>query len=274
MKKLLIFNILCTALIFSCSYFSNEGTVRTRATAMTKRNAGLESLGGTYTVAIITDVHFGKGSDRSIDRAFMAWLEECDAMSKLPQFIICLGDVAEHGYRDEFEAYNQFCKKIEAQFPTIKIFNTLGNHDLYNKGWKHWKELIAPYTPLYYFKTSSFSWYFLDTADGTVGVPQYDVVSRAYAEDDSPKIVCVHNPLHADASLASYMHDSTTRNLLISLFARSNVLAVLEGHTHNYAQNDFGFIEYNVPGYLEKRTWALATVDEANASIQFELVSQ
>lgn len=281
MKKILIISLLIPAavLLSSCSYglynfFGREDTVRTRAGSLTQLDtpAAVSGSDTSYTVAVITDVHFGADKSRGVDTAFLSWLAELDAESALPKFVLCLGDVAEHGYESEMKDYNAFCDKIREYGP--EVYSVLGNHDLYNDGWQYWKKIVYPKTSFYHFKTNNFSWYFLDTGNGTLGTHQYSILIDALESDSSPKIVSMHYPVYAQGKFYFCLQDTIERNLLISYFADNNVKLLLDGHTHEYNYTDLGFIEYNVPGFLEKGQWALVTVNETAGTVTEKLVSK
>ncbi|MCK9170608.1 MAG: metallophosphoesterase [Treponema sp.] len=281
MRKILIivyFTVL-SEVLSSCAYginnfFGREDSVRTRAESLKQVDipSALSASDGSYTVAVITDVHFGADKSRNVDNAFLSWLDGLYGTSDFPKFVLCLGDVAEHGYKNEMNDYNAFCDKIREY--NIEVFSVLGNHDLYNSGWQYWKNIVRPETSFYHFKTNNFSWYFLDTGNGTLGSHQYSVLIDALESDSAPKVVCMHYPLYAQGHFYYCLQDSIERNLLIAYFADNNVKLVLVGHTHQYNYTDMGFIEYNVPGFLEKGQWALVKVDESAGTVTPELVSE
>ena len=42
----------------------------------------------------------------------------------------------------------------------------------------------------------------------------------------------------------------------------SRISITIDGHTHKEITSNLGFTEYNIPGYLEKRGWAIVSVNE------------
>jgi 3',5'-cyclic-AMP phosphodiesterase len=281
MKKKLVTSllILTVVLLSSCAYglynfFGREDTVRARAESLVQLAAPATVLKSdtSYTVAVITDVHFGADKSRDVDDAFLFWLAEMKAQSSLPKFVLCLGDVAEHGFESEMKDYNAFCGKIREYGP--EVYSVLGNHDLYNNGWQHWKKIVYPGTSFYHFRTNKFSWYFLDTGNGTLGAYQYSILIDALESDSAPKVICMHYPVYAHGKFYFCLQDSVERNLLISYFADNNVKLLLDGHTHEYNYTDLGFIEYNVPGFLEKEKWALVAVNETTGTVTEKLLSE
>jgi 3',5'-cyclic-AMP phosphodiesterase len=283
MKKEIIITMFSAALamlVSSCAYgvynfFGREDTVRTRAESLSQFAvpSSVADSDTSYTVAVITDVHFGADKSRTIDDTFLSWLKGLQEKSESPKFVVCLGDIAEHGYESEMNDYNAFCNKIRAAPYNLEVYSVLGNHDLYNNGWKHWKKIVYPKTSFYHFRTNNFSWYFLDTGNGTLGTHQYSVLLDALESDSSPKIVCMHYPVYAQGHFYYCLQDSVERNLLISNFSDNNVKLLLDGHTHQYNYTDFGFIEYNIPGFLEKGQWALVTINETAGTATPSLVT-
>lgn len=276
MKKQIFTMLVLSSLLFSsCKYGWEEGlyrkaNVNTRASAMKELTAETvpsspSALSGKYTVAVISDVHFGAKAGNGIDNIsgrFLDWLKTLSEKNELPAFIICLGDIAECGTKSEIQNYADFIKLVEDTY-AIKTYTILGNHDLYNSGWNNWKNIVAPYTSFYHFTTKTFSWYFVDSASGSLGTNQYEKLKDVMKKDTAPKIVCSHYPVYAGGNFYFCLQNTVERNSLITLFAENNVKVALEGHTHIYCETNFGsFMEETLPGYLEKGKWELLSVDE------------
>lgn len=231
---------------------------------------------GVFTVLVITDVHFGaeklpKNGPR-FDDDFFDWLGNFITANptQKPAFCVGLGDMAEHGWEEEFKQYKKFTDRLETDY-NIKTYNAVGNHDLYNSGWQHYKKYLYPYKSLYYFEAGNFSWYFIDTASGSLGAGQMRLLNKTMQSDPNPKIVMTHFPLWANGHFYFSLQDSLERNLLISTFAKNNVKAVLTGHTHKKTVSDFGkFMEYNYPGFFARAGWGLITVNTNTGEVSSE----
>lgn len=235
-----------------------------------------------YSVLVITDPHFGSDRAELEEDAFYKWFKnqlENDDETLRPRFMICLGDILDGGHKKEAESYNKFTERLKqmAELSGITGFETysiLGNHDLYNHGWSVWKENIKPYTSFYTFSTKTslsqgFSWYFLDTANGTLGKNQLELLSSSMKKDPLSKIVSMHYPLYCDGVIQLAIQNSLERNMLFSLFAQNDVKLVLEGHAHTAKDYDSGiFKEHLIPSFLYSRTVCLLTVDESNGSVK------
>ena len=161
----------------ACQYYSygldeflyRDNSIRNRSSKLKELDEGLEnSVFGSYEILVITDVHFGgegighNGERR--DDEFFSWISENfkDAGKEMPKFCVCLGDVAEHGLESEFKDYKKFTEKLESEFG-IKTYNIIGNHDLYNAGWKNFEKYSFPYCSFYKFRTKNLTYYFLDS---------------------------------------------------------------------------------------------------------------
>lgn len=265
-------------LFFSCKFglnelFYREYCLENRASEMKEVAVPFTSTTASpvenYSFVIITDTHFENKSGRSCDNSFYEWLFN---LQTKPLFCICLGDVANFGFSENFDVYNKFIKKMQTDYK-MPVYTIVGNHDLYNSGWNSFKKKIFPYTSFYHFETKSFSWYFLDTGNGEVGSIQYKILKTKMEKDSKPKLVFMHYPLFANGDSLFCMEDTTERNMLVTLFEKNNVKYDFVGHTHKYSRSEIGsFVELNVPGLHDKSKWALVTVDENNKSLSVQIV--
>lgn len=279
-------------LFCSCQYYSygldeflyRDNSIRNRSSrlknlqdespyelALKKNPEAPESVDAEFTAydfLVITDVHFGgeglahNGERR--DEEFFKWISAyCLDSKKRPKFCVCLGDVAEHGLESEFKDYKKFTDRLEADFG-IKTYNVIGNHDLYNAGWKNYEKYSFPYCSFYKFRTKKFTFYFLDSASGSLGDDQLTSFKRdmEYNERGRKKIVFMHIPAYAGGLFYFVMQNTVERNKFISYCAGNDVIALVDGHTHKEITSNLGFTEYNIPGYLEKRGWAIVSVNE------------
>lgn len=267
--KCLVIISFISNLFLSCTIFNTTGwddLVNKRSRTLTDLASPL--LEDEYTVLVVTDVHFGESKDRICDEKFFAWLKDLQSSSSpdFPKFVLCLGDVAQHGRTEQFDLYNDFCKKIKKDF-SLKTYTVVGNHDLYANKWSYFKEIIHPHTSFFRFQTKSFSWYFLDTGNLTLGNNQFDALKKAFQSDSRPKIVLTHCPLYAGGGFYASEQDTIERNMTISLFNKNNVKYFFAGHTHRYSKNDIGYTEYVIPGFLEKNEWAILKINENSQKI-------
>lgn len=263
--------------ITSCKYalheaFYRDNAVNERAAKVASVATPVTATSSSYKVAIITDVHFGASHGERYEDKFLEWLSK-----EKPAFVICLGDVMDHGLSEEGEEYKNFADKIK-NICGSEVYTVVGNHDLYNSGWNVYRKKIFPYTSLYHFKTEKFSWYFIDSATAYLGDAQMSALADAMKKDASPKIVLSHVPVYSTSKILPVgyflMQDTEEGDALVTLFAKTNVKLVLEGHTHKNEKVDIkNFTLYNVPGLLDAHNWALMTIDETNATFEIELAN-
>lgn len=235
--------------------------------------AGISSLSGKYTVLIISDTHFGNAKKDINCAPLYNWLERTRGKSEYPVFAICLGDVVDLGRQEEYDMYCAFCKKLQNEYGIRLIFNTCGNHDIYQGNWENWKKNCYPHKTFYKFQTSKFSWYSLDTASGTIGLNQYTILTEEMKTDPRPKVVYTHYPFVRFNRDTSNMAETTERNKLISDFAKNNVKCVLGGHLHKASIDNLGFMNYVLPSFGYDESWGLLYIDEDSETISFEFIS-
>lgn len=300
-KKIKNLLVLCLAFINfnSCGLFNygleenlyRKPTVEERAKEIVclQNESNLMSIKNDeeYDVLIIADLHFGlenkkKNGPRKESEWFKQLLEINESSGKRiidnVRFAICLGDIADHGYADEFEKYNSLVVQKLKGISTnkapdgIKIYNVVGNHDLYNSGWNLWCETAYPGTSFFKFETPSFSWYFLDSASGTLGKPQMDALKSTVGKDSKPKILFTHIPIYAENFSYLVMQNTEERNKLINICAQNNASLFMDGHTHKESSSDLGnFTEYTLPGFLEKYGYGILHVNEAEKTLSFSI---
>lgn len=242
-----------------------------RANPVDKRSTSFVNLTETlpkplpnqYDCLIITDTHFGNKNYTTPTDSFFKQLENYIAeKGSAPAFCIILGDIVDHGIEKEYSEFKQFQNTIEHTY-NIPCYNVVGNHDLYNSGWKLWKEISKPYTSCYYFQTKKFDWYFLDTASGTLGRPQFYNLKNKLTMNSKPKLIFTHYPLYGDKIF--YFSLSNPREIaeLISLFSKTNVKLYCSGHYHSSRFYDFGpFQEYVVAAFGEFKKFHILHIDE------------
>ena len=270
----------------SCKYYTygleeflyRSGTVEKRTESvleLTGHDVPVVPNEGNYNFLIVADIHFG----HQVYKNDVDWLitSVTDYLNTIPEdekplFCICLGDIAEHGLKSEFDDFTKFVNKLNEL--GIKTYSVLGNHDLYNSGWRIYKDVIFPFTSFYYFKTDVFSFYFIDSASGSLGKSQMNKLENLLTKDEKPKIVATHVPLYADGYFYFAMQNTTERNLLISMLARNNVKAVLSGHTHSMNFTNLGkFTEYNFPSVITYNDIGIVTVNQSDNSVYAKVIN-
>ena len=235
--------------------------------------SGISSLNGKYTVLVFTDSHFGSKKKDINPAPLFKYLNKLRGSPDYPVFALSLGDDVDIGTQDDYDLYNAFCEKLINQYDIKLIFNTCGNHDIYQGHWDNWKKNCYPHTSFYKFKTSNFSWYSLDTASGTIGMNQYELLSRELKKDKSPKIVFTHYRFVRFNMDTANMAETTERNLLISDFYENNVKCIVGGHHHTRTLDDLGFMAYGLASFGYNDEWGLLHVDEDRGVVELEYIN-
>lgn len=236
-----------------------------------------------YDVLIITDVHFGNeyslpNGERRDNEWFKALeKEKSESGKKLldsVKFAIGLGDFADHGLLKECEDYNREIRDPLEKKYGIPLYNIVGNHDLYNSGWDAWEKTMYPHTSFYKFETPSFSWYFLDSASGTLGGYQYDALENEMLNDSKEKLIFSHVPVYSDNYLYFTMQNPEERNRLINTCALTNTKFFIDGHTHKLREYSFGsFFEQNISDFFTSCKYAVLHVNELEKTISISIRS-
>ncbi|MBD5427289.1 MAG: hypothetical protein HDR38_07065 [Treponema sp.] len=285
MRRIAFLLIACAVFASSCSYgpymFNvSETKVDERATNIIDLNedetpGSIEDLGEIYTFLIIADPHTGPRVSGSVAERFRAkydeWLSKAKECDK-PRFIINLGDVLDSGKQSQADDYHAFMKNLDTVADgfnkSLPHYSVIGNHDLYaSDGWDVWARNFYPHTSYYRFKIDKFSYYFLDTGNGTLGKPQLEDLEKRLAEDENAKIVLMHYPVVSDSSFC--LQNTVERNRLLCDFANSNVKMIFSGHYHRGDTHHYGSMtEVTVKSFGFNGTALLVTVDNETQSIK------
>lgn len=293
MKKLFFAAaIFISAILCSCNYgfppfLFGEEEVESRASSalvLSGKNIPQVGSGSKYSFIVFTDSHFGNSHIARKEEAFLQifknLLNNPDPALR-PRFMVNIGDTLDGGHSSEADFFNATAARWIATAKEIlgvsdyKVYSILGNHDLYNNGWKNWHLKIYPHTSYYTFTLSAggsnaFDFWFLDTGNGTLGAEQLEDLEHNLQLSARPKIVFMHYPLYAGGLFYFTLDDVEERNRLISDFAKNNVKYVFEGHTHSSHDFDFGpFKEAVIGAYLAEKVFGLVTVDETTGSVSF-----
>ena len=228
-------------------YFNRSESANKRAPEIKELNDSQtasvkSSLGANYDILVLSDIHFGQDRADRHDNDVVDWLESLESEAR-PKFCVNLGDTADHGFESEFDSYLDFEDEIKTSLLSSPVYSLIGNHDLRRDGWEVFKEKLYPYTSCYHFESTGMSYYFLDSADGTLGKGQLKNLENAFKADSKPKVIFTHEPIYHDkANLlsATALQDTHEADKLLTLFAKNRVLLYLCGHSHAFRRNSLG----------------------------------
>ena len=231
------------------------------------------SMPSKYDCLILTDIHFGNKINPAWDKLFFDSLKKYRETHSTPMlFCIILGDVTHHGFASEYETVKTFQQRIseenrlsaEHRNIPMPVYHVVGNHDVYNSGWKLWQQTCYPHKSAYYFETKQLEWYFLDTASGTLGRPQFYDLKAKLHNSSKPKFIFTHYPLYSNGIVYFSLSNPRERAELISLFAQTNVKLYCSGHYHPGAYYDYaGFQEYTVKSFGSFGKYHILHIDES-----------
>ena len=280
MKKYFYLLILITPLFVSCKYglqqfLYRSNSIEKRIEPLQKIEFADESLKNTitnddYSFIVISDTHFGSKVQKNTQDFF----NKINDLPEKPLFCFSLGDMTETGSE---EYYKDYLDKIENPLNNmnIKVFNIVGNHDLYNDGYECFKKYSYPFNSFYYFETGAFDFYFIDTGSGTLGNNQFNQLEQSLKSKNKYKIIFSHYAIYADDDFYFILQDTDERNRLINLCATTNVKYFVDGHVHTSNYSDYGkFEEQNIPACFEFRQFAYCNVIQTagDPKITFEII--
>ena len=219
------------------------------------------SIPDSYTVLIFSDIHIQQEHEAD---DFISYLNTYIKSHEKPLFCVNLGDLNGGGSHQENAVYLQFQKRIENM--EIPVYCVPGNHDTFDSS-DHGNYYIQDifHTSFFRIKTNSTSYYFLDTADGTLGYNQLNTLKKEMHADSNKKVMFTHYPLYCN-NFTLELANTYERAELMSLYVEENVVYAICGHTHKYFEFDFGdFKEVIVSALCEikgKRNFVILTIDE------------
>ncbi len=279
-KYVFFYALLAICFFPSCRYglhefFDRSLSVNERSKTITEIPSPFEdTVPNKYSVLMLSDLHFGPGKTQAKKKLF-DYLESLKETDSMPSFALVLGDIADTGCKENYAEYASFVTKLQSEFGIEKVYGITGNHDLYNKGWNEFTKKVYPYVSYYRFETETFSWYFLDSGNGTLGQSQLQNFISKLKKDSKKKFVFIHYPLYRDNIFYFSLCDPRERAMLIDACAKNNVGAVFSGHDHYGSSFDYGpFVEYGVYSYVNNRNWqdgsfGILSVDEENARFNY-----
>ena len=286
-KYIFLFLILILSFTFVSCYgswniFYDGNYVESRTESILKLDSSdadfsksdLANLGGSYNVLVLTDLHFGSKKGEPPFNSLFNWLDSVKGSKDAPVFALSLGDSSDVGNKSELDEYLKFCRQLTEEHGIKIIFNTCGNHDMYQGHWDNWKVSCYPHTSFYKFQTKGLSWYALDTASGTIGSNQYEILKKEFAQDSNPKIIFTHYPLTEFRMFGIGLCETTERNLLLDLFVKNNVECYIAGHNHYIRNSYFGFNEYCCPSFRYNKKWAVLHVDGEKGTAYIEYITR
>lgn len=240
------------------------------------------SLNSTYTFLLFSDLHLGYESETLLPYTqISASISQEASAGHSVSFVATLGDQTEAGKLNQYQLYQTFITFIKSQTNNAPVYGVIGNHDLWNGGKTRWPVYVTPGTSFYNFSDNSInrSFYFLDSASGTLGTKQLNNFEQALSSDSKRKFVFIHYPIiFTDGNTYFMLADPAEKLKLLYLTDEYTIDMFFTGHNHEPSFDTNGTFAQYVAGSLRPdkddiRYWTFVTVDEAAQTLVFKRYS-
>ena len=197
-----------------------------------------------FTFVQVTDTHiaseekvFGRESNEMCGNLEKA-VEEINSLK--PAFVILTGDLVNSGDEMEYESF----KRIVARFKST-VYSIPGNHEFHSGTLEHYKFHLGE--PYYSFDYDSLHFVGLDTSCDEIWTSENDPVGKIDSRQiewlkldleqkgmNQPTVIFTHHPLHPKwvKVRPEIMVEEESRENVLSLLKRYNIVLVLSGHHH------------------------------------------
>ena len=182
------------------------------------------------------------GDNRDGDQAFKDIIKSINSDKDI-KFAVNTGDLTPNGRASEYDKYWKMCGACR-----VKIYDTIGNHDLgfFNAGSNIFKEKYGE--TYYYFDNDRARFVVLDNARSKgMGRKQFTWL-KDVLDTKRTKFVFIHKPIFdPTGSYPNYIMTPKDENeALNKLLIREEVRYVFAGHIHGYGREERDGIVYIV----------------------------
>lgn len=213
-----------------------------------------------FSFLFITDLHYYTN-----DPDYFTYIEK-NRVNWNISFIVVGGDIAQNGLTNAFDfAINDFKRT------SLPIYPVLGNHDLYNGGFKNFKKYFG--RSIYDFNIGNTLFIVLDTANGTLGYYQKQYLSDKLKNTDKKnKILLTHYSLIDKENESATAYSNTEEVYYIKDLCRKyGVNYVISGHLHNNIFHDIDGTKYISVGSIKENTPHFLKVTISGEIVKHEL---
>lgn len=192
-----------------------------------------------FSFAIVGDTHVG-GGDTARLRTILN-----QANSEGDSFVVLLGDIVDTGERSDIVAVQT---AISDTGWTGKVVPVIGNHDVFNDGWKNYKELQGQ--SHFTVDVGNTRLMVLDTADGVVGDKQEDWLKGELNKPLPSNVFLLSHYLPMIPGQRTYLRlsNETEAVRLMKLASNRKVKGWLGGHYHGFGIQEIEGVNYVVAG--------------------------
>jgi Calcineurin-like phosphoesterase len=220
-----------------------------------------------FRFGILADLHFGSTHGETMARAAIADLNKAGV-----DLVIQLGDITDHGERDEFEVATRALAELQMPVTTM-----MGNHDVYSlkeerisgreyyssafdrdpdgviiehKGWRFAvldsiEHAASPFAPFDLVTGSFVEGSGGAVVRGSLSVPQHELLAEIAEPGAPPAFVFLHHPPQPFTGFPPVLFGlrEADSGRLHATVESGNVWGVFAGHTHrNSRTRDYGTV--------------------------------
>jgi len=219
----------------------------------------------TYTINAMGDSHVG--GTENLDTFFK------NAQDENATAVVMVGDIT-NGHKEDYDVSSEHLPLID----TLIYFATVGNHDLFFDGWKHFYSIFGSSSYFFVINTPNQSDLFicLDTGGGTLGNIQLDWFKKLLETSRNNYRYCTvftHNNLFRLRPTASTNSMVEEIQVLLDIFLRHNVNMVVTAHDHKRNTDILGNTNHIIMDALQdvndKASYLKLSINEENIDYSF-----
>lgn len=222
-----------------------------------------------FTFAAVGDLHIAVRDTTRFRRILQAAQAAGDA------FIVLLGDLVDKGNEQDF---NALMDAINEEGFTGRAFPVLGNHDIFENGWAHYKTILG--ASHYTFEIGNSRFIVLDTGDGAVGEDQKEWFESELNKPRPTNTFVLSHYLPTLPGIEHYLKiaDDVEALRLMRLAKQGGVRAWFGAHYHAYLNGVVENVRYicaggaggrrmaNAQNVIDGYFYVQVSVDGANVS--------
>jgi 3',5'-cyclic AMP phosphodiesterase CpdA len=192
-----------------------------------------------FSFAVVGDTHVGNQDTTRMERILTAAAAEGD------QFVIFLGDIVDKGIREDIVAVQD---AVARSAFSGKALYVIGNHDVFEGGWNHYKELLG--SSHFSVDVGNSRFIGIDTADGSLGKDQFDWLESELSKPPMENTFILSHYLPYVPHQRTYLRlsDEIEAARVMKLASRYQVRGWLGAHYHSFGTENIEGVTYVVAG--------------------------
>lgn len=195
-----------------------------------KSNLSISEL--AFSFIVIADAHVNHAS-----QANLAALQ--DKLIDSDKFILICGDIAQCGYREDYEAFCNYLNQTG-----LPYYTAIGNHDLYFGGWNNYKQVLG--RSCYSITAGPVRIISMDSANGTLGRKQKEWLESVLKSKTEPLCCVMTHFEFFSTGLGEKQQYTDIEEVyyLMHLFETTRVNYVFMGHSHEADYRKINNVNY------------------------------